>query len=183
MQNIFEQLRTIDFNAYYYLYQLDINSSFFGMFFYFFARYGIVFFSLAAIYLIWNKKIKAFFSGFIAMGMAGFIDFVITLGWQRPRPYITHADLVNPYIYGLRVDDISFPSSHTYIAFAVATSVFLYGHKKLGIVLFIFAILVAASRVATGLHYPSDVIGGAAMGIISGVAAHAIVQRLEKDWE
>ncbi|MCL5410754.1 MAG: phosphatase PAP2 family protein [Patescibacteria group bacterium] len=183
MQNLLERLRLYDFNSYYYLYQISKKSLFFDVFFYFFAKYGIVFFFLSFIYLIWNKKIKAFFCGFIAMGIASFIDFTISLLWQRPRPYIAHPDLAMPYTAGLRVDDISFPSSHTYIAFAVATSVFLYGHKKLGLTLFMLAVIVAASRVGTGLHYPSDVIGGAILGILSGVIAHTIVQRLEKGWE
>jgi len=183
MQQVLEQIRTYDFSSYFYLYEISKNSIFYEVLFYFFARYGIVFFFLSFTYLIWNKRIKAFFCGFLALGIAGLVDIIITLLWQRPRPYITHADLAMPYTAGLRVDDISFPSSHTYIAFAVATSVFLYGHRRLGIVLFILAIFVAISRVGTGLHYPSDVIGGAILGIVSGVIARKIVQKLEKDWD
>ncbi len=183
MQSLLEQLRLNDFNLYYRLYQFGRESLFFEVIFYSFAKYGIVFFFLSFTYLIWNKRIKAFFCSFLSMGIAGFVDFAINLVWQRPRPYITHADLVNPYVSGLRVDDISFPSSHTYIAFAVATSVFMYGHKRLGLTLFGLAILVAVSRVGTGLHYPSDVIGGAILGIISGITARFIVKGLEKDWE
>lgn len=183
MQQVLENIRAYDFNSYFYLYEISKNSIFYEVLFYLLAKYGIVFFFLSFTYLIWNKKIKAFFCGFLAMGIAGFMDVAITLLWQRPRPYIAHADLAMPYTAGLRVDDISFPSSHTYIAFAVATSVFLYGHRRLGVALFLLAILVAIGRVGTGLHYPSDVIGGAILGIISGVFARKIVQKLEKDWE
>jgi len=183
MQNILDKMRLYDFDYYYRLYQINNSSVPFNVLFYFLARFGIVFFFLSFIYLILNKRIKAFFCGFLAMAIASFVDFSITLAWQRPRPYVTHADLVNPLISGLRVSDISFPSSHTYIAFAVAISVFLYGHKKLGSALFVLAIMVAVARVGTGLHYPSDVIGGAILGILSGVVAHIIVQKLEKGWK
>lgn len=183
MQSLLELLRRDDFNLYYRLYQLGRDSLFFEVFFYSFAKYGIVFFFFSFTYLIWNKRIKAFFCSFLSMGIAGFMDFVINLFWQRPRPYIAHPDLAMPYTVGLRVDDISFPSSHTYIAFAVATSVFMYGHHRLGVALFLMAILVAVARVGTGLHYPSDVVGGAILGIISGIAARFIVKGLEKDWE
>lgn len=183
MRHFLDTIRTYDFNGYYNLFQLDQRNHFFGTFFYFFARFGIVFFFFSFTYLIWKKKITAFFCAFLAMGIAGLVDFTISTFWRRPSPFITHSDLVSPVTVNLRVDpNVSFPSSHTYIVFAIAISVFLYGHKKLGSILFILAILVALSRVGAGLHYPSDVIGGAILGLISGVIAFLIIRKAEKNW-
>ncbi len=184
MDNFLDKIRTYDFNGYYNLFQLDQRNHFYGDLFYFFSRYGIVFFFFSFTYLIWKKKVNAFFCTFLAMGIAGLVDFIITTIWRRPSPFVSHSDLVSPVIVNLRVDpNISFPSSHTYIAFAIAISVFLYGHKKLGTVLLALAILVAVSRVGAGLHYPSDVIGGAILGLISGVTAYFVVRRAEKNWK
>jgi len=60
----------------------------------------------------------------------------------------------------------SFPSSHAATAFAMATAL-AFADKRLAIIGFIVAVLVAFGRIAAGVHYPSDVIAGAALGIAS----------------
>jgi len=183
MNHLIEALRFYDFRVYFWMYELGKNNHFWGSFFYFFALYGILFFFASFIYLIWKTRINALICSFFAMGIAGLTDLAITLVWKRPRPFIAHADVVNPDVSNLRVDFASFPSSHTYIAFAIATSIYLYGHKKLGAILFILAIFVAISRVGMGLHYLSDIIGGALLGVASGIIAHQIVHKAEKNWQ
>ena len=117
------------------------------------------------------------------MAIAGFVDIMISMIWNRPRPFITHHELATPVTDNLQVDPNSFPSGHTYVAFAIATSIFLYGHRRLGIFLFIIAIGVAVGRIGAGLHYPSDIIAGALLGIVSGVIAYIITQKPEDKWE
>jgi membrane-associated phospholipid phosphatase len=65
----------------------------------------------------------------------------------------------------------SFPSGHVSSSFAIATVVTNYYGKKWGIPLYAFAGLVAVSRIEKGLHWPSDVVAGAALGYISGRTA------------
>lgn len=57
-----------------------------------------------------------------------------------------------------------FPSGHAAFLFAVATAIYLY-HKKWGVGFFIAAILLNISRVAAGVHDPSDIVGGAVLGV------------------
>lgn len=171
---IFDSIRQYDFQIYFKLYELSMSSDRWHDFFYFFGRYGIVLFFLSFIYLIMRRKIRAFLCILLAMGVAGVVDFLIYMFWQRPRPFISHSDMVSN-IYGTSASLGSFPSSHTYIAFAIATSIFLYGHKRLGSILFVLAILVAMGRVGLGLHYPSDIIGGIFLGILSGIAVFYMV--------
>ena len=57
----------------------------------------------------------------------------------------------------------SFPSSHAVNNFAVAT-LFVYYYRHLWPYLYGWASLVALSRVAVGVHYPSDILGGACIG-------------------
>jgi undecaprenyl-diphosphatase len=183
MNNVFETIRSIDFSLYQRLFLLGQSSSFLSYAFYFFAKYGIVLFFLSFIYLISRSKIKAFLCSFLAMAIAGFFDLLISTLWKRPGPFVSHASVINIHLQNLNLNNSSFPSSHTYIAFGIAMSVFLYGHKKLGSLLFLLAVLVAVGRVGTGLHYPSDVIGGAMIGSLSGVLAYLVIRNAERDWK
>ncbi len=78
----------------------------------------------------------------------------------RERPYITHREIccdTRP------LDRYSFPSGHTLHAVAF-TIMFGYFEPMLLLIVLPFALLVAASRVILGLHYPSDVVVGALIG-------------------
>ena len=61
--------------------------------------------------------------------------------------------------------DFSFPSGHTTSSFAAATTIFLY-FKGIGIFFLFLAFLIGFSRVYHFVHYPSDVIVGAILGIL-----------------
>jgi undecaprenyl-diphosphatase len=66
-------------------------------------------------------------------------------------------------------DPHSFPSGHAARAFLIAVIGTALGPPWLGVVLWIWAPLVALARVAMGVHYLSDVIAGAVLGILSGM--------------
>ncbi len=78
----------------------------------------------------------------------------------------------------------SFPSGHTTIAFAVTTVLALSRDgltiaKRIGFTLFavgvfLFAGMVAISRIYLGHHYPSDVVGGVVAGVAVGAAAYGL---------
>jgi len=71
----------------------------------------------------------------------------------------------------------AFPSAHTVNAFALATTISSY-HRKFTIVMYAWALLVAFSRVYLGLHYFTDVVGGAILGfVVSYVITHMALHR------
>jgi undecaprenyl-diphosphatase len=78
----------------------------------------------------------------------------------RPRPYEVHQDI---WLTGRPLDRFSFPSGHTLHAVAFC-SVGLTYYPELAWLLLPFTLMVGMSRVILGLHYPSDVIAGAAIG-------------------
>ncbi|MFA5914573.1 MAG: phosphatase PAP2 family protein [Burkholderiales bacterium] len=86
----------------------------------------------------------------------------------RPRPY----QVLRGIQAGIApLDAFSFPSGHTLHAVAF-TTVAVFHVPALAPLLVLFTLLVAVSRVVLGLHYPSDVLAGAAIG--AGVA-HAVL--------
>ena len=60
----------------------------------------------------------------------------------------------------------SFPSGHATLAFAVATTVAFY-YPRTSIIFFLAGLAVGIGRIATGVHWPLDIIGGVAVGILS----------------
>jgi undecaprenyl-diphosphatase len=75
------------------------------------------------------------------------------------------------------VGDWSFPSNHSVIAFAAATAL-LFAYRRLGWVAMLFAVLMGASRVWIGVHYPHDVVVGLVVGIVAGAVLGAFAGRL-----
>lgn len=80
-------------------------------------------------------------------------------GRRRPCHIAAHcwATLLPP-------DQFSFPSGHTMTAFAVAVPLLLY-YPSLTIGLLFCALSIAASRILLGMHFLSDVVAGALIGI------------------
>lgn len=180
MGDFFDNLRYLDRKGFFYLTDLANKNQFWHDLFFFFARYGIVLIVLSLIYLILRRRINAIFCAALSMILSNIISFIIFLLWQRPRPFMTYADITP--IVG-QVTSHSFPSAHTYMSFAIAITITLYGHKKLGPLLLILAILTAVSRVGSGVHYPSDVIAGALIGIFSGVLTYWFMESFENFWQ
>lgn len=93
---------------------------------------------------------------------------------RRPRPF--------DVIKGLKTlipppTDWSFPSGHTTSSISAGTVLLMKMPKHIGIPAFITGLLISASRVYIGVHYPSDVVAGAAAGVISAVVSDKIVDK------
>jgi undecaprenyl-diphosphatase len=85
----------------------------------------------------------------------------------RPRPFNVYPAII---CAGKTLDQFSFPSGHTMHAVAFSIVVLAY-YPGLFWLVVPFAALVALSRPILGLHYPSDVLAGAALGaMIAGIS-------------
>jgi undecaprenyl-diphosphatase len=135
--------------------------------------WGAVFLVVAVVLAVhWRRPWIVLWVGLADLA-AGLISYGIRQGVGRHRPPVVHphpAPLVSTPHSG------SFPSGHTSAAFACA--VVLAGFApKLAAPLFVLAAAIGFSRIYVGVHYPLDVIGGAALGVLIGLALLILVRR------
>jgi undecaprenyl-diphosphatase len=109
-------------------------------------------------------------AGAIAVGFANLATSAVNNAYFRARPYVDH-DL-NLLFY--QPTDSSFPSNAAGLGFAIATVVFI-GHRWLGVAMVSVAVVYGCARVYAGIHYPSDVLAGAAIGAAMAGAAWGVV--------
>ncbi len=132
----------------------------------FFAKYfGYILIACLFAFLI--KKISKYWPMVVkAITAAVLARFIIVniIRWllPRPRPFIENE--INLLLSPSALP--SFPSGHAAFFFALSYIVYSY-NKKAGIFFFISAFLISFSRVFVGLHWPSDIITGALVGIFS----------------
>jgi undecaprenyl-diphosphatase len=108
---------------------------------------------------------------FIALSASHLIAHVIKRAVNRPRPWIA---LENVNSYGIRLYNYSFPSGHTTAAFSTAIVLSAY-FPLLSSIFIILAFIVGISRMYLGVHYPSDVLIGGAIGSITAALAHLMI--------
>ncbi|PKK86011.1 MAG: hypothetical protein CVT48_03020 [Thermoplasmata archaeon HGW-Thermoplasmata-1] len=133
----------------------------------------------------------------VAISLAGIIVLIVKPAVARPRPFIelgwvrTVWDMPGSY---------SFPSGHATTASAGCTAAILFLAHRLkmremrisvfcawAIALFLLAAWSSVGRIYLGVHYPSDVLAGAGIGVIAGAAVfaayvkrHAILRAFKK---
>lgn len=92
-----------------------------------------------------------------------------TTGRKRPCSIEPHcwSSLLPP-------DQFSFPSGHTITAFAVSVPLMVH-FRELTAALLFCALSIALSRILLGMHFLSDVLAGALIGLLLGCGAHALV--------
>jgi len=114
-------------------------------------------------------------SALMSAGLALVANQVIGHLWDRARPFAAHPAAV--HLLSGRSSDPSFPSDHAAAAFAIAFAVYAVS-RPAGAAFLAAATAIAVSRVAVGLHYPSDVLAGA----LIGWAAAQVVVHLGRPW-
>lgn len=82
---------------------------------------------------------------------------------NRPRPF----EIIGIRELVFHRPDYSFPSDHASALFAVAFSLWFSGYKKLAWAILVMAIVVSFFRVATAIHFPTDILGGLVIGLLS----------------
>ncbi|HEY7060747.1 MAG TPA: phosphatase PAP2 family protein [Chloroflexota bacterium] len=113
----------------------------------------------------------------VALGEGYLLAVVLEHVLARPRPFVA---LGFPPLFPHAADS-SFPSDHTLLGVALAAP-FLWRTRALGVGLLALALLTGLARVAAGVHYPSDVLGSALLGLAVAGGADWLVARTIAYW-
>lgn len=97
---------------------------------------------------------------------ADVLVLAIKAGVERPRPSASVPQAADPL---MGANGWSFPSGHAATAFAGAVAL-AYLWRRAAPLFFLLAAAIAFSRVYVGVHYPGDVLAGAALGTLVGLA-------------
>lgn len=109
-----------------------------------------------------------------SLGIADGIVKICNLFYFRPRPF---TELPTNLLF-YKPTDSSFPSNSAAVVFALAIGVFFFD-KKVGGFLLLLAFLLGFSRIYVGIHYPSDILGGAAVGAVTAFLFFKFIKFLE----
>lgn len=125
------------------------------------ATLGIAAAYIAALILLASNGDGRLWRALLAPALSLLAVTLLRAAVDRPRPY---EKLNIEPLLDKRKKGKSFPSRHTFSAFAVATVLFWLQPLAGGITA-AFSLLLAAARVIAGVHYPSDVAAGAVLGV------------------
>lgn len=145
----------------------------------FFSHTGDSWFWLAGLIIAWflsNEAGKKFTTViFFGIGGLAVVVFIVKNIFKRQRPAGDWGTIYRS------TDPNSFPSGHAARAFMIAVLGTLLAPGWLALLLWLWAPLVAISRVTMGVHYISDVIAGTFLGILVAFFGFQIYQPLI-DW-
>jgi len=117
---------------------------------------------------------------FLSIGVSTLVNEGLKISFNRERPGDKYPDIIFP---SSPTHGKSFPSGHTALAFNTATTLSL-DYPKWYVVApaYLWASSVGYSRMYLGKHYPSDVLGGAIVGIGSGYISHWLNKQIFKPY-
>jgi undecaprenyl-diphosphatase len=143
----------------------------------FIATLAIVFLAArGAAHAAWRRASVA---AVLSAGLGLAVGKVISELVDRARPFV--ADPHGVHLFSAHAADPGFPSDHATAAFAIAVAILLR-KRGWGIAALALATVLSVGRVALGVHYPSDVIAGAALGSAAALALWAPPLRAKVDW-
>ena len=174
-----DYLLNLDIEGLFFFNNLIKSSAFMHEICFYLAHWGVLIY-IAFILVLWFKKTdkkkiifnhQVIYITLITLIAVFFLDQIFSFLIDRARPFVDYPQL---HLLTLGYDTTSFPSSHTLNLFAISLSVYLLGFRKYGIFLIILSILIGLARVAGGVHFPSDILGGILLG---GLIAYSIANK------
>ena len=141
---------------------------------------GFCWIALGLLFLLLGRRERVWFRRGILVLSALLADVLLCNVLLKPlvnrtRPYeVLDYTLIVPPMH-----DASFPSGHTAASFAAATAVYAI-RPSWGRAAYAFAVLMGFSRLYLGVHFPLDVLAGAAVGTLAAKLALVLLKTLKK---
>ena len=139
---------------------------------------GIVWILVTLALLAFRKTRRLGVMCAVALTCGLVVTNLVIKNWvARVRPYEVIEGLES--LMGIQ-KDYSFPSGHATSSLACATVLLMRGPKKWGVPAMVLAILISLSRLYVGVHYPTDVLAGAAIGTCCALFAVWLLPKIEQ---
>lgn len=106
-----------------------------------------------------------------ALILSGIVVQILKRIFMRNRPYWILKELNT---LGLDLSDYSFPSGHTTAGFSLGT-VLALNFPEYGVFFILFACIIGLSRMYLAVHYPTDVMAGMVIGVVSALVMHYLL--------
>ena len=136
-------------------------------------RFGLLWIVIALVLAVAYRRWGVFALTVIAVALSDWSATGLKALIERPRPPVRYPE---PKTLVPVPHDASFPSGHAATSFAAATML-SFAFPRLAPFLYVLAAAVAFSRVYVGVHYPLDVIAGAALGVLIAVGVRRLTQQ------
>ena len=122
-----------------------------------------------------ERNQRAVLCSILGVGFACAAVSLINTFFDRLRPFEALNDVT---LLFYPPTDPSFPANTAAVGFAFAMGAW-FGNRKAGYIIFVLAIIWCFARVYCGVHYPLDILGGAAIGIIFSFAALGFLRLID----
>ncbi len=146
---------------------------------YFLAGIGdhLLILGLIIVLISWQKRLLSGVQVTFVLAMTLFswvLGYLIKIFFYFPRPYVMSGQIS---LAGDLLDG-SFPSNHAIFSLTLAFAAYIF-NRKLGLLLFLLALLVSYSRIIAHVHSPADVAGAALLsGLVVALGRKFIYPRL-----
>lgn len=117
--------------------------------------------------MVASSSIAALFVRFVLVEAFYLLHFRL-----RPFAYNGIKQLI-PY----SINQTSFPSGHASFYFALSTIIWAY-NKKMGVIFYIVSFLIVIARIFVGVHWPSDVLAGIILGVLTGWILNKVFKKI-----